>query len=299
VSAPWHTQPLLSWDTETTGLDIETARIVTAAFVWHNPDGTHETTTLLADPGVEIPTEASDLHGVTTERARAEGKPAAEAVENITDRLYTALSGGLPIVIFNARYDLSVLDRECRRHGIPTLEERLGQLIGPVIDPLVIDKQADKYRKGSRKLGAMAAHYGIKLANAHSADADALASVKIALALAEKYPALQVEAAKLHGWQAGWAAEQARSFRDYRARQGQPVGDIHEAWPIVPVPAPTPHQPARGDAVEQWLKAQRDAHLDGYDTPPPGWHALDRVLAAYRNHADTGTPLGHFKEVTQ
>jgi len=52
-----------------------------------------------------------------------------------------------------------------------------------------------------------------------------------------------------------------------------------------------PPQPRRGDHVAAWLKAQRDQHVDGYDSPPPEWHALDRVLDDYRLHADTGTPL--------
>lgn len=53
-----------------------------------------------------------------------------------------------------------------------------------------------------------------------------------------------------------------------------------------------PPLPARGDAVEAWLKAQRDQLVDGYDSPSPDWYALDAVLDDYRLHADTGTPLG-------
>lgn len=293
MTAAWNTRPLLGYDCESTGVNIETARIVTAALVWHNPDGTHETVTLVADPGVEIPADAAKIHGYDTARARAEGRPAAEVIEDITDRLHAALSGGMPVVIYNARYDLSVLDRECRRHNLPTLEDRLGRPIGPVIDPLIIDKQADKYRPGSRKLEATAAHYGIELTDAHTADADALAAVRVAVALAGKYPQLQVDATTLHGWQTGWAAEQAKSFRDYRERQGLSVGDIREAWPLVPFAplAPVPHQPRRGDAIEAWLKEQRDRHADGY-TRDPEWEALDGLLDTYRLHADTCTPLG-------
>lgn len=53
---------------------------------------------------------------------------------------------------------------------------------------------------------------------------------------------------------------------------------------------PTP-LPARGDAVEAWLRAQRDRYEDKYGRLP-AWYAVDRVLDAYRLHADTGTPLG-------
>lgn len=52
-------------------------------------------------------------------------------------------------------------------------------------------------------------------------------------------------------------------------------------------PEPADHQPRRGDAVAAWLKAQRDVYEKG-----GAWHALDAALDAYRDHADTGTPLG-------
>lgn len=45
--------------------------------------------------------------------------------------------------------------------------------------------------------------------------------------------------------------------------------------------------PRRGDHVEQWLKAQRDAASDY----PTQWEAADGLLDLYRLHADAGTPL--------
>lgn len=53
---------------------------------------------------------------------------------------------------------------------------------------------------------------------------------------------------------------------------------------------PTP-LPARGDAVEAWLRARRDEHIDRHGRTPE-WYALDDALDLYRLHADTGTPLG-------
>lgn len=53
--------------------------------------------------------------------------------------------------------------------------------------------------------------------------------------------------------------------------------------------APQPEtRPQRGDAFEQWLKAQRD----GWGPKSPPWNVLDDALDLYRLHADTGTPLG-------
>ncbi len=53
------------------------------------------------------------------------------------------------------------------------------------------------------------------------------------------------------------------------------------------------HQPlpARGDAVEAWLRAHRDREQDRYGRSPE-WYALDRALGDYRLHAEIGTPLG-------
>lgn len=228
----WHTEPMVGFDLETTGVNVETARIVTAALVFRTPDATISKRTWLVNPGVPIPAEATKVHGITTEQAADEGVPAAEAVDAIT----AYLTGSLhlqPVVAMNARYDFTVLDRECRRYELPTLEQRLGLEAGPIIDPFVIDKQADKYRKGSRRLEALATHYGVTLSAAHSADADALAAVEVAVAIAEKYPPLQVDAAQLHAWQIAWAAEQAASYQAFK-RRTDPAAVIDGSWPLIP-----------------------------------------------------------------
>jgi DNA polymerase-3 subunit epsilon len=228
----WHTQPLRGFDLETTGVDVETARIVTAAIVDYGTPSDHART-WLANPGVEIPEEAAKIHGITTAHAKEHGRPAADVVEEIARALTAALEAGTPVVAMNARYDFTVLDRELRRHNLPTLEQRLGHPVGPVIDPFVIDKQADQYRKGSRKLEALVALYGGELTAAHTADADALAAVQVAVAIAEKYPQLQVDADRVHAWQIKWAADQAASFQAYK-RRTQPGVVIDGSWPLVP-----------------------------------------------------------------
>lgn len=56
---------------------------------------------------------------------------------------------------------------------------------------------------------------------------------------------------------------------------------------VTPPPPAVP--PRRGDAIEAWLKAQRDEYEQ---RSSPQWQALDDLLDTYRLHADTGTPLG-------
>src|SRR5690606_9732845 len=136
------------FDLETTGVDVDSSRIVSACVAVLDEGGQLVARwDWLADPGVEIPEGAAAVHGITTERARAEGAPARTVVTEVAQTLRVLFATGVPVVVYNAPYDLSLLDRECRRHGIEPLDAP-----GPIIDPLVIDKAVDRYRKGKRTL---------------------------------------------------------------------------------------------------------------------------------------------------
>ncbi len=239
----WHRRRLAAFDLETTGIDSESDRIVTAAVSLVGDGREPVFHAWLVDPGIEIPAGAAAVHGITTERARAEGRPPAEAVAEIVMLLADQLRQGIPIVAFNARFDLTCLDREARRHGIPTLLERVGADGMLVVDPYVLDKQVDRFRKGKRTLGDVCRHYNVPLEEAHASHADALAAARVAWRLGEAFEELrQPELAALHGLQVGWAAEQAASFEDYLRRNGRDER-IERAWPIVPLPDEQPEQP--------------------------------------------------------
>ncbi len=218
------------FDLETTGVDVETARVVTACIAVLDADGqVVQRWDWMADPGIEIPEAAAAVHGITTEQARAEGRPSELVIAEITQTLRTLFGLGVPVVVYNAPYDLSLLDRECRRSELEPLENP-----GPVVDPLVLDKQVDTYRKGKRTLEVAAAHYGVTLDDAHDAGADAIAAGRVAQALTAAYPdALDIPIADLHGRQEIWYAEQARRFQDYiRRRKGDESFTASTAWPI-------------------------------------------------------------------
>ena len=238
------------FDLETTGVDVDTARIVSACVAILNPDGSVAARwDWLADPGIEIPAGASAVHGITTERAQAMGRDAKGVVGEIAQSLKVLFALGVPLVVYNAPYDLTLLDRECRRYGIDPLTTA-----APVIDPLVLDKVVDKYRKGKRTLEVTAALYGVELDDAHDAGADAIAAGRVALALGAAYPQqLDVPPADLHQGQVTWYAEQAASFADYIRRvKGDQDFVADTEWPIrvtdhptsildtQPIPAPSP-----------------------------------------------------------
>ncbi|MCK9248096.1 MAG: exonuclease domain-containing protein [Solirubrobacteraceae bacterium] len=232
----WHEGRLAAFDIETTGIDVETDRVVTAAVSIVGGGLPTESHGWLVDPGVEIPAGATEIHGITTEHARAHGRPAEEAIEEIVTLLADHVVRGVPIVAFNARFDLTCLDREARRHGVVPLVDRIG---GPdallVVDPFVVDKQIDRYRRGKRTLGAVCEHYAVPLTDAHAADADAMAAARVAWRLGQRVPELRrLELAALHREQIGWADEQARSLEEYFRREGRDER-IEGAWPIVPL----------------------------------------------------------------
>ena len=227
----WHEGPLCGLDFETTGKDAETARIVTAALIWR---GTHDDgdAAWLVNPGVEIPGEAAKIHGITTEKAQAEGMDAATAVRDVCQRLEKAMAQGWPLVIYNAPYDLTVLDRETRRHGLTPFAEAFGSHTGMVIDPFVLDKHVDPYRRGKRTLTATCGHYGVTLDGAHEAGADAIAAMRVAWKIARAYPDIATTPlGDLHELQVKAKAEQAASFQDYLRKQGNDEV-VDGSWPF-------------------------------------------------------------------
>jgi DNA polymerase-3 subunit epsilon len=230
----WHQGRLLAFDLETTAPDPDVARIVTATLIELDGRATPVTHEWLADPGVPIPAGASAIHGITTQRAQADGADPDVVVFELLSILAPDMGHGVPVVAFNAAYDLTVLDRECRRHGIDTLTTRLGD-VAPVVDPHVIDKQVDKYRKGKRTLGVTCAHYGIDLRNAHDATADALGAARLAWKLAHQYPVLQVPLDELHAQQVGWRAEQAAGLQKH-FRKKDPAAVVCGDWPVQQLP---------------------------------------------------------------
>lgn len=228
----WNTGPLASYDCESTGLDPANDRIVTGALVRSNG----QTLQWLSDvDGLDIPAAAGGIHGITTAHAQAHGYPAKQVTEEIAAAVAEELAAGAALVVMNAPFDLPMLDAECARHGVPTVAERIGRPIGPVVDPLLLDRTVDKYRKGSRKLEALAAYYDVKLAHAHEAASDAQAALDVALALARKYPRLRVPAPVLHERQVAWYAAWAEGYEKY-LRKKDPTAAIGRSWPLIPAP---------------------------------------------------------------
>lgn len=215
---------MLAFDLETTSANPKDARIVTSALV--RIDGRDvQKVEHLADPGVEIPQAATDVHGITTEKAQAEGRPHEEVLKDTVDAIKTAWDDGLTLIVYNAAFDLSVLRNLTGDFTVT----------GPVFDPFVIDRVSDKWRKGKRTLGAVCEHYGVELGNAHEATADALAAARVAWKqVRQYYPNLaQMDANELMEFQAVKWYEDRVAFKKYLEGKGRDASDVSTAWPMI------------------------------------------------------------------
>jgi DNA polymerase-3 subunit epsilon len=177
---------MLGLDTETTGLSVENDRFVEVALIerthYENVDNNGRIIQMTQDdidcwiinPGVLIPRVVVGLHGIDNVKAKSEGVAPKESVERIVDAIVGAVERNRKIVVFNASYDLKMLHFECRRHGVDTVEERLGRELLELVDPLCLDRALYPDRKGRRNLAALADVYevGFLEGSLHRADVD-------------------------------------------------------------------------------------------------------------------------------
>ena len=190
--------------------------------------------TWLADPGVEIPEAATAVHGISTAQARAQGRKISEVLEEVAEVLARAMSAETPVVAFNGSYDLTLMEAELDRHGLPTLRQRLGRDLGPVVDPLVLDRMVDRFRKGKRRLGDLTEVYGVRVASSlHTAEVDVEATLDVLEAMVDAHPQLaDLPREDLVSTQAQAHRKWAESFNRWLARQdpGRPGASL--SWPL-------------------------------------------------------------------
>ncbi|MEW2621926.1 3'-5' exonuclease [Streptomyces sp. NPDC048106] len=232
----WYEGPLAAFDTETTGVDVETDRIVSAAVVVQDaPETLPRVSRWLVNPGVPVPAEATAVHGLTEEHLQRDGRWPAPVMLEIAEQLAEHAARGRPLVVMNAPFDLTLLDRELRRHRASSLERWFPSVPLRVLDPRVLDKHLDRYRKGRRTLTDLCAHYDVALEGAHDAAADALAALEVVRSLGRRFAARleRLSPADLHALQANWHAAQARGLQSWFARNGSDE-TVNTEWPLRP-----------------------------------------------------------------
>lgn len=267
MSAPakWHEGIMRGFDTETTGINPLEARIVTTAIVTVTPGQRPTSIQWLIHPEADIPEEAAEVHGWSLDRLEAtlDGHgamrtvgdreprfiPRDAALFEIAAQVAMSMSTGIPLVVANAAYDLTLLEAELTRNGVDTVSSRPKGITG-IVDPQVLEKAWDPYRRvkggcrgGKHKcggcgtedktLGSLCAHYGITLTAAHDAAGDALASIRLARRLAGLWPDIaRLRLGTLHQHQVTWRREQANSLRAYFDKNGIEHDGVDAAWPL-------------------------------------------------------------------
>lgn len=211
---------LSSFDLETTGVNPKTARIVTSSLI-ELPDHKDEPFFWVANPDMHIPDEAANVHGYHDEDVKDAPDHKVVAAETIA-QIRKGWAEGRSLIVYNAAYDLTILQQYDSNFTID----------GTVIDPLVLDRYLDKYRKGSRTLTSVSEYYGVPLgADAHGSTADSLAAARIAWKMFKKYPELtDLNSKALMALQSKAHVAWQKNFLDYKHSRGETVDDMEIGW---------------------------------------------------------------------
>lgn len=222
MSDPW-----LVFDVETTGVDALNDRIVQVFIGIYDdkggpPLGEYE---WFINPGVEVPEEAAEVHGFTTEWLQENGQAPEKAFTEIRNLFLSAVD--LPWVAFNLNFDLTFIDAEFKGHSISDKFGDYAKNNVQLIDGLVIDRAKDKYRKGKRKLEFMAAHYGVEFdpEKAHDASYDVDRTHEVTRAIVKKF------GIPTNREQAAWYKTWALGLEEY-LRRTDPTATVDSEWPL-------------------------------------------------------------------
>lgn len=175
--------PLVFFDLETTGTNINTDRIVEICYLKVYPNGNEESKTMRINPEMHIPEEASAVHGIVD--ADVADCPTFKAVaKNIAHDIE-----GCDLAGFNSnRFDIPVLAEEFLRAGVDIDISRRK----------MIDVQVIFHKMEQRTLSAAYKFYcGKNLDDAHTAEADTRATYEVLKAQLDRYPELENDMAFL------------------------------------------------------------------------------------------------------
>ncbi len=176
-------KPLCIFDLETTGTNVAKDRIVEICILKVNPDASRESKTWLVNPEMLIPKESTAVHGITNEDVKNAPK-FKEIAPKIMEMIAGSDLGG-----FNSnRFDVPLLAEELLRAGIDFDLSKFK----------LVDAQTIFHKMEPRNLTAAYKFYCKKeLENAHSAEADVLATFEVLDAQVGHYEELPNDIAAL------------------------------------------------------------------------------------------------------
>ena len=179
-------RPLVCFDLETTGIDVQKDRIVQIALIRVEPGGDRRTYSTLVNPQRPIPAEASAIHGIRDEHVR--NAPSFSQIRTDVEEFLE----GADLAGFNmVRFDLPLLEAEIRREG-GRFDAR---------DRRLLDAMRIFHKMEPRNLEAAVRFYcDRELEGAHSAEADASATLDVLDAQLGRYESLPRDPAALHAF---------------------------------------------------------------------------------------------------
>lgn len=177
------TRPLIFFDLETTGTDLRCDYVVQIAAVKHHPDGTESVLNRLVRPPVAIPCESAAVHGITDDAVA--NKPTFKELLPEIDAFFA----GSDLAGYNiARFDIPMLVEEFKRCDA----------VFDVTDVSVLDAFRIFAAREPRTLSAALEFYcGEPLENAHDAEADVRATIRVLEGQLSRYPDLPETVAEL------------------------------------------------------------------------------------------------------
>jgi DNA polymerase-3 subunit epsilon len=172
-------RPIVFFDLETTGTDPAKDRIIELALVKLLPNGEREKYVKRVNPGIPIPKSSSDIHGITDEDVKD-----APLFKHIAHEVYEWMRGCDMGGYNSSKFDVPLLAEELLRVGIDV----------DFTDRNMIDVQQIFFKMEARTLSAAYSFYCNKqMENAHSAEADILATIEVLEAQLDKYEDLSKE----------------------------------------------------------------------------------------------------------
>lgn len=170
-------RPICFFDLETTGVNVAKDRIVEISVFKVYPNGNKESKTWLVNPGVPIPPETSEIHGITDEKVANE-----PLFKDLAKTVYDLISDSDLAGYNSNKFDIPLLAEEFLRADIDF----------DMSKKKAVDVQNIFHRMEQRTLSAAYKFYcGKDLTNAHSAEADTQATYEILEAQIQKYEELQ------------------------------------------------------------------------------------------------------------
>lgn len=171
------TRPICFFDLETTGIDVARDRIVEISILKVFPNGNKESRTWLVNPEMPIPPESSAIHGITDEKVKDE-----PTFKELSKAIYTMIKDS-DLAGFNSdRFDIPVLAEEMLRSDI---DFDMGSRVS-------VDVQTIFHKMEQRTLSAAYKFYcGKSLEDAHSAEADTIATYEVLKSQLDRYQELE------------------------------------------------------------------------------------------------------------